>query len=1259
MARDNVTFRFNIDLSQMTAKGRDAVKILQDLEKASGRAATGMTRLGSSSKTAADQSAAAAVNFQTTTQGMLNLSTAAVQTYTSISNLDRAGNRLAQSQIAVARATDLMNNKELRLKTIRDQGLGTTKQATNLTNELKTARADLLVKTDKLKIEEGALFDIQLLFVTNVANVMISSLQTIVSLKNAHVLATIRQITQEKLLATTMFSKTVPAFAAVTAAGASMNVMTKTVINTNRLLMVGIPGIGTAILAVSLAIQAYTDNWGGFRDMVQSILPFMKDQKALLNDVNGVLGEVTDSQDGFNKSLDTESKLLFDLPKSLNLTVEGLANINKEYGKDKLGNMKAFNDELKRTNELAADSGQLFPNASHNGGFNSKTANSSNIIPHEGDTTSTPSAINHNSLSAQIGNPQSSSVLQQFGYAPSDQRQEAQIARSSFAGVSLSIGGGFPQGEPQPAVMPTLESRMYDSQQSRSERLAAFISSGITESMIDLKILAGNINDELFKDRMVIDEQGKGTTEILPPTAIRSLGMGIESFLQFHSIKSEQRLAKRELDQELRDAKYRGFNSIDEMRDFNNERRLEQIPINTFKRTLTPENLKIFENLERAYPNQKNLAELKSLYSFQIPKVEPGPPRFIGGRGMSAVSGQGIMYGTKQFEFIKGQLEDKNSDIYKDYSPEHIKEFEKMVRNVETDENAAALLLSQDAILRSVDPRVTTQENQEEFFKDLAETKSKNDAIGLLEEIKRIEKETEDARLLQIANAGGYDDKGVLNLSVNDVIRREKLGGGRWGTLDGVLKRVGTGIAGDLLKYGHKTLTDEQMNTLKGYGGIVNIGGYVSGMDDITRADMRTAAGQKQYSDQVASQEPLLEDWWKNNNPYRVYTPELALDAMKVRKRLEEGNTESFVGSKGKMIGGLPTDTVFDKIVKETYMNKFSPDGTMYNSQGINKGVIYNTKELAMLMEYDDWGDNRKSAYDKWGVDIGKAAENYSKADAERFGMYQAIGKTMNGQVGGQQYTNLFSSFGGSATAAYQVKRNEDGSSPIRASADFYARNIMRDSNTNRLNLMGATRVEGIPMDEEGAVVGGAVSRREYQNQIRNRNMIRDNANRQLGAFFGVGIDYSRIYGRSSARAQTSRLNSRVDSIRSALASAGLSYKTTSARYRRGQGPAQYAAVMAEWASVRSFNASQLSKAAEINTLQQGFGLTGFSGSTMSLPSLQDEVAKQDEMIKTIGLNRTEAFQIIDTQGRGRDEIDARVLWKNRVNNISTGTSVL
>ena len=90
---NNVTFRFNIDMNLMTVKGRKAAKILQDLERASGRAGTGFDRMGASASRAGQQTAASAVNFQTATQGMLNLSTAAVQTYTSISNLDRANNR--------------------------------------------------------------------------------------------------------------------------------------------------------------------------------------------------------------------------------------------------------------------------------------------------------------------------------------------------------------------------------------------------------------------------------------------------------------------------------------------------------------------------------------------------------------------------------------------------------------------------------------------------------------------------------------------------------------------------------------------------------------------------------------------------------------------------------------------------------------------------------------------------------------------------------------------------------------------------------------------------------------------------------------------------------------------------------------------------------------------------------------------------------------------------------------------------------------
>ena len=99
-------------------------------------------QLGPSVNNLGKNSAAAAVNFQTATQGMLNLSTAAVQTFTSISNLDRAANRLAQSKIAVARAEDLLAAKQLRLNELQEKGLGHTTKAANLTNELATARAD-------------------------------------------------------------------------------------------------------------------------------------------------------------------------------------------------------------------------------------------------------------------------------------------------------------------------------------------------------------------------------------------------------------------------------------------------------------------------------------------------------------------------------------------------------------------------------------------------------------------------------------------------------------------------------------------------------------------------------------------------------------------------------------------------------------------------------------------------------------------------------------------------------------------------------------------------------------------------------------------------------------------------------------------------------------------------------------------------------------------------------------------------------------
>ena len=226
--------------------------------------------------------------------------------------------------------------------------------------------------------------------------------------------------------------------------------------------------------------------------------------------------------------------------------------------------------------------------------------------------------------------------------------------------------------------------------------------------------------------------------------------------------------------------------------------------------------------------------------------------------------------------------------------------------------------------------------------------------------------------------------------------------------------------------------------------------------------------------------------------------------------------------------------------------------------------------------------------------------------------------------------------------------------------ADNKLRNQIIDRNTNLLRF-GGTRVPGKEMWEEGAVVGGFSSRQEWREAGR-RKTSEAFKQAQIFADFFTGIGRVSSYtGKSDLRGQLNGIKQRADTIKNALSSAGLSYKRfnarTGLRYRYTM--AEYNRFHKEWAEVRAFNDNQYAKAREINLLQQGFGLTGFTGSALTLPSLQQEVAKQDELIGSIGLDRTEAFQIVDTEGRGREEIDDRIRFKDRMNSMSTGVSVL
>ena len=319
MARDNVTFRFNIDLTQMTVKGRTAVKILQDLERTSGRAAGGMDRLGTSSARAGQQTAASAVNFQTATQGMLNLSTAAVQTFTSISNLDRANNRAKMSIIAVARAEDLLNNKIQRVKDMTDQGITSGGKYANMQREIATATADLTVKQEKQKIEQAAVNDIYMLFATNIANVTISSLQTITILfgqdkmakigsviaTRLHTVATWDNVRAQRMSGISMTGLAIGLGA--TKVGFSLSTVAVR-LHTMALtgLKIALGPIGLIFIGISAAMLAYETNLGGVKDTINNLLGVKDDfEDSLLKE-----RELTQGLAGDNDALTTSFKKL-------------------------------------------------------------------------------------------------------------------------------------------------------------------------------------------------------------------------------------------------------------------------------------------------------------------------------------------------------------------------------------------------------------------------------------------------------------------------------------------------------------------------------------------------------------------------------------------------------------------------------------------------------------------------------------------------------------------------------------------------------------------------------------------------------------------------------------------------------------------------------------------------------------------------------------------------------------------------------------
>ena len=73
--RDNVTFVFSIENRKFMVKGKQMGAMLTEIQRSGTAASKGLQTVGNEGQNAGTKMAASAVNFQTATQGMLNLST--------------------------------------------------------------------------------------------------------------------------------------------------------------------------------------------------------------------------------------------------------------------------------------------------------------------------------------------------------------------------------------------------------------------------------------------------------------------------------------------------------------------------------------------------------------------------------------------------------------------------------------------------------------------------------------------------------------------------------------------------------------------------------------------------------------------------------------------------------------------------------------------------------------------------------------------------------------------------------------------------------------------------------------------------------------------------------------------------------------------------------------------------------------------------------------------------------------------------------
>jgi len=804
----------------------------------------------------AQSAASAATNFQTLGMGMLNLSTSAVQTYTSISNLARAENRAEAATVSLMRTKDLFARKQQQLNLIVESGQTGTVKYRMAVSELATAESDLAQKTGKLAIEQDAVNDVYALFAANIANVVVSTLMTISSLttilkniKKADAAATGAQTVASKLNNITNVNGT-RILGSKTLGTKLQTIAQNSATLSTRAGTVAMKAFNVAMGPIGIALMGITVLYGIYASTIDKSTTASDDLLDANNNLSTGMSNAAKSANEFSGALGDQNKILLDLPAQLNFTAKGIANINAELGITQVTNMRNWNTEYAKMTNNVAKSVQSFPNPSVKGGKPEEQHG------HYGNPT--PEINDSTDAQTNTTTGESSYLLNNIGFNNAIPRMSGNMAYADHR-----VGQ---------ADMNSLTMRKYNSAEQNDKRTLEFVKEEIFAASIKgWTIGIETIGNYLFDDEIKVDDVKVANTSVW-----RDIGTNL-------TMIGDKWIAT-----------YGGYDTIREMKSDKEKMRQDEISKDTYADSLNPARREKFDTIRRAYANA-DLVFLEDLMGTLNETAAPAG-HFVKSSGLlSPVTGS--IYGTASYERIKGVLKDPESEAYKEYERVGaIGTMRTLISGIESDPNAAGVMWAQDQVLSGSKVKVFADEtSQKGYLTKLALERSAAEYKLLGDKITKAREADELDRLTAIASQFGYDDNGELNVSVDDIKRREKLGG----------------IAGDLLIYGNKTVTDKQMDKLKEYGGIVNIGGN------------------------------------------RIYTPPKALDAMKVRERLESGNLESFVGNSGKMIGGITGTTVFDEILRETYMNQMSTQGTITGQGALggvwdlskNYGKIYNTKE--------------------------------------------------------------------------------------------------------------------------------------------------------------------------------------------------------------------------------------------------------------------------------------------------------------------------